>query len=149
MYTTINHETTFKCRHYYREILWFTFTWFLWMGEECMLPVLHRWWQGQVGNYRQKWRHIPLLRQRGKGGLFFFLLFLLIFFSFHLFIFFFTTNSHTSLAKNLAALGSSRWCRACQEKTWGTCNPEGDLERVKSNRNVNCKLSTTHLIFWV
>lgn len=46
------------------------------MSEECMLPLLHRWRRDQVGNYRQKWRHIPLLRQRVEGGLFYFYLFI-------------------------------------------------------------------------
>lgn len=81
-------------------------------------------------NNRQKWRHIPLLRQRVKGGYFPHLFIYFI-------IYFFMTNSHTSLTKNLGDGGSSRWCRACQEKTLGTCNPGGDLERVKSNRKVN------------
>lgn len=74
-------------------------------------------------------RHVPLLRREVKG---------LIFLSFHFcWIFFFSlhppfkTNSHISLAKNLEVEGSSRWCRACLGRTWRTCNPEADLERVE------------------
>lgn len=73
-------------------------------------------------------RHVPLLRREVKG---------LIFLSFHFcWIFFsphppFKTNSHISLAKNLEVEGSSRWCRACLGRTWRTCNPEADLERVE------------------
>lgn len=77
----------------------------------------HRWPRCQVENDRPKWRHIPLLRQRVRRTL--------------LFEFGASsmTNSHTTLAKSRGAWGSSRWCRACRGRTWGTCTPEADLKR--------------------
>lgn len=66
------------------------------------------------------------------------------YFSIYLIIYlYFMTNSHTSLTVNPGDEGSSQWCRACQEKTLGTCNPGGDLERVKLNRKVNWMLAST------
>lgn len=50
---------------------------------------------------------------------------------------FFMTNSHTTLAKNRGAWGSSRWCRACRGKTWGTCNPEADLKRGPLKQDIS------------
>lgn len=51
--------------------------------------------------------------------------------------FFFMANSHTTLAKNREAWGSSRWCRACRGKTWETCNPEADLESGTSKQDIS------------
>lgn len=75
-----------------------------------VLPVLHR-WRGSGGELTF------LSWGEGLGRTFTFSLFS-----------FFMTDSRTSSAKNPGAGGSSPWCRACPEKTWGTCNPEGDLE---------------------
>lgn len=47
------------------------------------------------------------------------------------------TNTHTTLAKSRGAWGSIRWCRACQEKTWETCNPEADLEREEFKQEID------------
>lgn len=138
MYGTLNHETTFKWR-YYRDTV--AYIHMVSLNEECMLPGLHRGRRGQVVNYRKRWRHIPLLRQMGYGRTFSFFFFTFPpFFSLSFFLSsFFMTDSHTSSAKNPGASGSSRWCRACLEKTWGTCNPVGDLERVKSKTGKGVK----------
>lgn len=42
-----------------------------------------------------------------------------------------TTNSGISLAQNPEGEGSSRWCTACPGRTWGTCDPEADLEGME------------------
>lgn len=103
------------------------------MKEEWVLPQMAAY---QVGNYRQKWRHIPLLRQRVRRTLLLQLvnsdLFPLLFI-----YLFFRTNSHTTLAKNRGAGGSSRWCRACQGKTGETCNPEADLEKGTLKKDIS------------
>lgn len=56
-------------------------------------------------------------------------------------LFFFRTNSHTTLAKNRGAGGSSRWCRACRGKTWETCNPVADLERGTLKKDIGATVS--------
>lgn len=114
-----------------------------WRRSGCF----HRWQRYQVGNYRQKWRHIPLLRVRRTLLLQLFNsdLFPLLFFFFHFFLFF-RTNSHTTLAKNQGAGGSSRWCRACRGKTGETCNPEADLERGTLTKDIGATVSH-HLCF--
>lgn len=76
-------------------------------------------------------RSSPEAEGEGTTLLLFFL------FSFRWIIFFlpiplhFTTDSRISLAKNPEVEGSSRWCTACPGRTWGTCNPEADLERME------------------
>lgn len=102
-----------------------------WRRSGCF----HRWQRNQVGNYRQKWRHIPLLRQRVRRTL------LLQLLNSDLFPLCFMTNSHTTLAKNRGAWGSSRWCRACRGKTGETCNPEADLERGTLNKDIGATVS--------
>lgn len=57
------------------------------------------------------------------------------------------TNSHTTLATNRGAWGSSRWCRACRGKTWETCNPEADLERGTLKQGIGGTVSN-HLCTW-
>lgn len=66
-------------------------------------------------------------------------------FIFPFLFFFFMTYSHTSSAKNPGVLGNSRWCRAYQGKTWGTCNPEGDLERGKIKQESQLRV----ILCWV
>lgn len=90
-----------------------------WTKSGCV----HGWQQYWGWNYGQKWRHVPLLRQRVRRTLSP---------AFELVSLFFLkimTNTHTTLAKSWGVWGSSQWCRACPEKIWGICNPEADLER--------------------
>lgn len=106
-----------------------------WMRSGCF----HRGQWYQVGNYRQKMEAHSSPEAEGKGGL--------IFSSFLIqTLFFLMTNSHTILAKNREAWGSSRWCRVYQERTLETCNPGADLERgIQTGHGGHCKWSTMPL----
>ena len=130
VYGTLNHETTF--RRYYRDTVAYIHMvslngWGVYASCAPQMAMGVRWGTtGKYGGTFLSW---------GKG--------VREDFSFLRPFPFFMTDSRTSSAKNPGAWGSSRWCRACQEKTWGTCNPEGDLESAISNKKVNCKLRST------
>lgn len=87
--------------------------------------------EDQMGKYRRKRRNIALLKAELWRTIFFTQNFslCLLFISFS--SFFFMTDSRTTWPKNPGVWGSNRSCTACQEKTWGTWNPEGDLKTAK------------------